>query len=177
MATLYPYGFTDPVGANYPSTTPLSAQKSTNRELRWAEWVYHFTGSEAASDIIRLPFGGPTGKFPAGTQVHARLGELFIETDAAATLTADVGDLDSAAADAAYDNGDAYAVAHIANDADRYCDGVDIGAVGWDQFANGVAASVPHVLQEDAYLTLTFATLSTPSATGVLRVRIPFFLP
>lgn len=177
MATLFPYGFTDPVGGNYPSSTPRSAQKSTNRELRWAEWLYQFTGSEAAADVIRLPFGGPTGKFPKGTQVHAALGELFVETDCAVTLTADVGDLDSAAASAAYPNGDAYAVAHDANDADRYCDGVDIGAVGRDVFATGVAIAIPHELQEDAYLTLTFATLSTPTTDGVLRIRIPFFLP
>lgn len=177
MATLFPYGFTDPAGGNYPSSTPLDARKYTQRKPRVAEYLYHFTGSEAQGDIIRLPFGGPTGKWPKGTVVDPNRSELFVETDCAVTLTADVGDLDTAAASAAYPNGDSYAVAHIASDPDRYCAGVDIGAVGRDAFASGVAASIPHELQEDCYLTLTFATLSTPASDGVLRIRVAYFAP
>lgn len=175
MATLYPYGFADPVGANYPSATPLDARKGTQRKLRFAEYEYHFSGSEAAADIIRLPFNGPSGKWPKGIVVVPQLSYAFIETDGAVTLTLDVGDLDSAAASAAYANGDSYAVAHVASDADRYADGLDVGAVGVDVFASGVAASIPHELQEACYLTATFVTLSTPAAAGVLRLRLAYF--
>lgn len=177
MATKFPYGFTDPAGNNYPSNTPLNARRSTQRELRFAEYLYQFDGTEAAADIIRLPFGSPTGKWPKGTEVFPQLSYAYVETDALASGTLDVGDLDTAAASAAYPNGDAYAVAHIASDADRYCDGIDIGAVGVDVFATGVAAAIPHVLQEDCYLTATFATLVTPSAAGVLRIRVAYFTP
>lgn len=176
MATLYPYGFTDPVGANYPSTTPLSAKRSTQRELKFADYLYQFTGTEAATDIIRLPFGGPTGKFPKGTEVFPHLSYVFIETDALASGTVHVGDLDASAASAAYANGDAYPVAHIASDADRYAASLDIGALGTDVFAGGVAAIIAHVLQEASYLTVTFATLVTPAAAGVMRIRIAYFV-
>ena len=176
MATLYPYGFTDPVGANYPSSTPLDARKSTQRKLRVAEYLYQFTGAEAAADIIRLPFNGPAGKWPKGIEVEPNaISAAFVETDALASGTLDVGDLDTAAASAAYPNGDAYAVAHVASDADRYADGLDIGAVGRDAFASGVAAAIPHILQEACYLTATFATLVTPAAAGVLRIKVAYY--
>lgn len=177
MATLYPYGLTTPVGSAYPSGSSLDARKGTQRILKFAEYEYHFAGTEAAADIINLPFGGPNGKWKKGTVVFPQLSYAFIETDGAVTLTLDVGDLDTAAASAAYRNGDSYAVAHIASDADRYCDGIDIGAVGVDVFANGVTATIPHELQEDCFLTATFATLSTPAAAGVLRLRIAYFDP
>lgn len=179
QATLFPYGLTDPVGANYPSSKPLAARGNigggTQRKLRFADYLYEFSGSEVALDIIRLPFGGPTGKWPKGTEVFPQLCYAYVETDCATTLTLDVGDLDTAAASAAYPDGTAYAVAHIASDADRYCDGIDCGAVGVDAFASGVAAAIPHVLQEACYLTATLATLVTPAAAGVLRIRIAYF--
>lgn len=160
----------------YPATSP-NARHGTQRELRFAEYLYEFDGTEEQGDRLILGLGSGNAKFPKGTEVLAALGELFVETDCAATLTVDVGDLDSAAASAAYPNGTAYAVAHIANDADRYADGVDCGAVGRDAFASGVAIAIPHKLQEDAFLTATFATLSTPADGGILRIRIPYFLP
>lgn len=175
MATLFPYGFTDPAGANYPSTTPLDARKSTQRKLRFADYLYQFTGFEAAADIIRLAFGAHNAPWPKGTEVFPQLSYSYVETDALASGTLDVGDLDTAAASAAYANGDAYAVAHIASDADRYADGLDIGAVGVDVFATGVAAAIPHKLQEACYLTATFATLVTPASAGVLRIRVAYF--
>lgn len=175
MATVFPYGFADPVGANYPSTTPLDARKGTQRKPRVAEYLYQFSGTEAADDIIRLPFNGPNGKWPKGTVIDPNKSEVFIETDAMASGTLHVGDLDTLAASAAYPNGDAYAVAHIASDADRYAASLDIGAVGRDAFASGVAASIPHELQEACFLTATFATLSTPAAAGVLRLRLFYF--
>jgi hypothetical protein len=174
MAILYPHGHANPQTNAYPATSP-NAKERSQREPKFAEYEYHFTGSEAASDVIYLGLGSANAKFPKGTTVVPQLSYSFVETDCAVTLTLDVGDLDTAAASAAYLNGDAYAVAHVASDADRYCDGIDAGAVGIDAFANGVAAAIPHTLQEDCLLTCTFATLSTPSATGVLRLRIAYF--
>lgn len=174
MATLYPYGLpSNPSSLPYPAVSP-NAKQGTQRELRFSEYVYHFTGSEAADDVIYLGLGSSNAKYPKGTAVIPQLSYAFVETDCAVTLTLDVGDLDTAAASAAYTNGDAYAVAHVASDADRYCDGIDAGAVGIDAFANGVAAAIPHELQEDCLLTCTLKTVSTPSATGVLRLRIAY---
>jgi hypothetical protein len=176
MATLYPAYLSATPGNTYPAVSPAAAQ-GTQRSLKFADYVYQFTGSEAALDVINLGLGGANKKFPKGTEVVPALSYSFVETDCAVTLTLDVGDLDTAAASAAYLNGDAYAVSHTASDADRYCDGIDIGAVGVDAFANGVATAIPHVLQEDCLLTATFATLSTPSASGVLRIRIAYLTP
>lgn len=175
MATLFPYGFADPPGANYPSTTPVDARKYTQRKPRVAEYLYQFDGTEEAADIIRLPFNGPNGKWPKGIVVDPNRSEVFVESDAMVSGTLDVGDLDTKADEAAYPNGDAYDVQHVNSDADRYADGLDIGAVGRDAFADGVAASIPHELQEACFLTATLATLSTPSATGVLRIRVAYF--
>lgn len=174
MPELFAYGLTDPPTNTYPGSVVLDARSNSQRKLRFADYVYHFDGTEAAADTIRLPFGGPTGKWPKGTEVFPQLSYAYVETDAMASGTLDVGDDDGSAADAAYANGDDYDVAHIANDADRYADGLDIGAVGVDVFAGGVAAAIPHVLQSDCYLKATFATLSTPSATGVLRLRVAY---
>lgn len=176
MATLYPYGLSATPGYAYPASSP-NASEGTQRALRFAEYVYHFAGTEVAADIIQLGLGSGNAKFPKGTTVVPQLSYSFVETDCAVTLTLDVGDLDTAAASAAYSNGDSYAVAHTASDADRYCDGIDAGAVGVDAFASGVATAIPHTLQEDCFLTCTFATLSTPSATGVLRLRIAYLTP
>jgi hypothetical protein len=165
-ATLYTDNNPVPVR---PGTTP-DASTSMQRILKFAEFVYTFTGDEEALDVIQLG----ASKFPKGTTVVPALSESFVETDCAVTLTLDVGDLDTAAASAVHYDGTAYAVAHVASDADRYCDGIDAGAVGRDAFANGVAAAIPHALQEDAYLTCTLATLSTPAAGGKLRLRIAY---
>lgn len=173
MAIRYPYGLSATPGYAYPASSP-NASDGSQRGLRFAEYVYHFDGTEAADDVLYLGLGSGNAKFPKGTTVVPQLSLAFVETDCAVTLTLDVGDLDTAAASAAYSNGDSYAVAHVASDADRYCDGVDAGAVGVDAFASGVATAIPHALQEDCLLTCTLKTVSTPSASGVLRLRIAY---
>lgn len=175
MATLFPYGYTDPPTNQYPGTFAPSARKHSQRVKRHAEFVYHFDGTEATSDVIRLPFGGPTGKWKKGTEVVVEDSVFIVETDAATTLTLGAGDEDTAAASAAYENGDDYAVAHIASDADRYATSIDAGAVGRDAWGGGVAATIPHQLQEDCYLTVTMEAVTTPAAAGVLRIRVAYF--
>lgn len=175
MATLYPIQFPATPDGTYPGTYNPQGSRTASRHLKFAEWLYEFTGSEVALDVIQLGLGSSNAKFPKGTEVFPQLSYFYVETDCAATLTCDCGDLDASAASYAHPNGDAYSVAHVASDADRYADGVDCGAVGVDVFASGVAAAVPFVLQSDSYLTVTLATLVTPAANGKLRTRIAYF--
>lgn len=154
MATFY--------SDQYPTRLPPASVVDGSRylgNLKRAEASYTMVGTEAAADVVKLFFA------KKGTVIIPQLSYVFVETDAAVTLTCDVGDLDTAAAD--YKS-------HTASDADRYADGVDIGAVGVDAFASGAAATTRHVLQEDCWITATFATLSTPAAGGLIRWEIVY---
>jgi hypothetical protein len=122
---------------------------------------YTFVGTEAADDVVRL------WKFPKGTIIIPQFSGLWTLVDAATTLTVDIGDLDTLTPSPL-----------VASDADRYADGVDCGAVGYDSFGTaGVAYAAPYKLLEDCYVTMTFATLATPVAGGLIRVGIAYLGP
>jgi len=118
---------------------------------------YTFQGDEVAGDVIRLV------KLNAGDILVVKDGGVWVEVDPAATLTLDIGDLDSGATSP-----------WVANDADRYADGINAAAVGWVSFGTaGVAYARPFRLQTDAWLTMTLATLATPAAGGIITVYAP----
>lgn len=122
-----------------------------------AKATYTFLGTEAALENVRL------FKLAKGDTIIPQLSYIFITVDAATTLTIDIGDTDSLAPSPLVDS-----------DADRYADGIDCGAVGVDVFASGVAASAPYTLNEDAWITATFATLATPVAGGKMTVKVVY---
>jgi hypothetical protein len=131
------------------------------RELKVQKASYTFVGTEAALEHVEL------FKLPAGCTIIPWLSSLQVTTDAATTLTIDIGDEDTLAPTPLVDS-----------DADRYCDGVDCGAAGFDLFANGVAAtSELYTLQSECYITMTFATLVTPVANGEIQVNIVYAVP
>jgi len=120
---------------------------------------YTMLGTEVAAEKVYL------GKLKKGSIILTAKSTCFVLVDPGATLTLDVGDDDASAA--SYRS-------HTASDADRYCDGANIASVGAVAFASGVAATDPHILQSDANIIATFATLSTPAAGGLLHFEIVY---
>lgn len=149
MATLwsdlFPTGAQPPNGAQLPDAGPIEAK------VRCTKVRYTFTGDEAAGDVIRL------FELPKGAVILPNISSQQVVVDCAGTLTIDVGDLDSTTESPL-----------VADDADRYSDGVDCGAVGDKPFANGVAAAALYELGEQCWITATLATLATPAAGGIL---------
>jgi len=131
------------------------------REVHMQTATYNFLGTEAALEVVALFM------LPAGCTVVPWLSSLQVETDAATTMTIDIGDTD------------AYAPTPLVDeDADRYCDGVDCGAAGFDLFASGVAAtSKLYTLHSECYITMTFATLVTPVTAGVMHINVAYMVP
>lgn len=118
---------------------------------------YTFVGDEAAGDVIRLWKGN------AGDIILPKDAGVWVTVDPAATLTLDVGDLDTTSESP-----------FVASDADRYADGINAAAVGWVSFGTaGAAYANPYRLGEDAWITCTLATLATPAAGGKLKFYIP----
>lgn len=148
MATLYsdlfPAGAV-PNGAQLPDAGPIEAK------VHCTKVRYTFTGTEAAADVIRL------FELPAGAVILPTPSEIQVIVDASGTLTLDVGDEDTLAPTPLIDS-----------DADRYADGISASAVGRTAFANGVAALALYELQEQCWITATFATLSTPIDGGII---------
>lgn len=118
--------------------------------LRYAEANILFDGTEAAADVFRL------FKLEAGAIVIPQLSYIYVTVDAAATLTLDVGHLDST------------------TNADEFADGVDIGATGVDVFATGAATTVPYTLLTNCWITATLATCSTPIAAGAIKIIVAY---
>lgn len=139
---------------NYPSGNRFQ------RHVKVALIPYTFKGDEAAGDVIKL------FKLKKGCTIRTQTSGIFTLVDAGAAMTIDVGDEDTLAQTPLVDS-----------DADRYCDGVDCGAVGYDAFANGVAATQRHTLGSDCWITATIATLSTPSDVGYLIFEIEYLDP
>ena len=111
---------------------------------------YAMTGDEVAADIIRIC------KVPAGTTVIARSsGTANTATAAVATITVGDEGLGSGTADP-----------------DRYSTALDVAAAGVDAFTGGVAATTPFTSTAEGWITATFATLTTPNATGVIQFFI-----
>lgn len=128
-------------------------------KLKIARRNYTFVGTEAEDELWYAVW------LPKGSTVITQLCYLISTTDFAGTCTCDVGDLDSSAAN--------YRT-HTADDDDRYASGLDMGAAGTDVFASGAAATDPHVLQEDTWITVKFETLTTPIADGVLQLILVY---
>lgn len=146
-----PTGVTPVQAGDYPSGDEFQ------RDVKLAKVRYSFKGDEVAADVIRL------FRAKKGTTILPALSETQVIVDCAATLTVDVGDEDTLAPTPLIDS-----------DADRYCDGIDCGAVGRDAFANGVAATALYTLQSDCWITATLATLVTPTDTGVIDFIIAY---
>lgn len=165
MATKYADVFAD---LTADSTGETQNQKVENfpsgnrfqRHLKVARARYTFKGDEAAGDVIRL------FKLKKGCSILTQQSGIFTLVDAGAAMTIDVGDEDTLAPTPLVDS-----------DADRYCDGVDCGAVGYDAFANGAAATQRMQLGSDCWITATIATLSTPSDVGLLEFEIFYLEP
>lgn len=160
MATFYSDLFPSRTSPDVGVAQRLEGYKTTPR-YSFTNIDITFDGTEAAADVFRL------WKAPAGTIIIPQFSGIWTLVDAAVTLTVDVGDLDSLTPSPL-----------VANDADRYADGIDCGAVGYDSFGtSGVAYAAPYKLLEDAWITATLATLSTPADGGLLRFGIAFLGP
>jgi len=138
--------------SNKTPVGPLEAFPNTRTLLL----RYTQTGSEAASDIVRLY------KLPPGAIVIPQLSAVTSSGVSATTATITVGD---------------YKPDGTVLDADRYSTSLDVQAAGADSFTGGVAAATPFVTTEDSWLTFTYATLTgtvTASATLDFRVVVNF---
>lgn len=141
---LFPAG-TAPNGAQLPDAGPIEAK------VHCTKVRYTFTGTEAQGDKIRL------FELPAGAVVLPTPSEVQVIVDSGGVLTLDIGDEDTLAPTPLVDS-----------DADRYADGINAASVGRVAFANGVAALALYTLQEQCWITCTFATLTTPLDGGIL---------
>jgi hypothetical protein len=133
---------------------------SLDARLRMRRARYTFDGTEAALAEVGL------FKLPAGATVVPWLSALQVVVDCATTFTADIGDTDSTAPSPLVDA-----------DVDRYADGVDVGAVGYDAFASGAAAARLYTLGEECWITLKFATLVTLVEGGIIDVFVAYLSP
>jgi hypothetical protein len=117
---------------------------------------YTMDGDEAAADIVRL------FKAPQGVQIYSHLSRVYSDA-IATTATLDIGDTDDAGVGEAADP-------------DRWADGLDVAAAGWDLLsANSSAAQItPYYLGEDAWIECLFKTLVTPVAAKKLVFWIAY---
>jgi hypothetical protein len=127
--------------------------------LRVATVQYTSDGTQAENDIIRLV------KFDHPVTIHPELSSVHASAAMSATAcTLDIGDDSEWTA--------------ITPDADRYADGLDLGAAGIDLFtAPAVPAAVgtPYTTTEGGWLDATIATLTGAAASGVvLTFRIVY---
>ncbi len=114
------------------------------------------TGAEAAADVIRLI------KVPAGCVVIPRLSGTYTRTGGiAVTATITIGD-DGGGANPGF----------VTADDDRYSTALNVAAAGADAFTGGVAEQTPFTTTAQTWLTATLATLSTPTAGGILQFFI-----
>jgi len=142
---LYPAGAV-PNGAQLPDAGPIESK------VHCTKVRYTFTGTEAASDIIRL------FELPAGATILPKISSVQVIVDAASgAFTLDVGDEDTLAPSPIVDS-----------DADRYADGINVASAGDVPFTAGAAATVLYALNEQCWITATFATLATPIDGGIL---------
>jgi hypothetical protein len=127
--------------------------------IKYVHATYTMTGSEAASDIIRLVW------LPEFSEVIPTLSSVTGNA-VATTATLHVGDLDTAGVGGVVD-------------ADRYAVSLDVAASGLDLFSAGagVALQTPYRLGAGAWITATFATLATPVAGKILTFRIAYVTP
>lgn len=139
---------------NFPSGNTFQ------RHMKTALVRYTFKGDEAAGESVGI-FKLKKGCTPLPQKCGIR-----VLVDCAVTLTVDVGDEDTETPTPLIDS-----------DADRYCDGVDCGAVGYDAFASGVAATALYSVREDCWMTATWATLSTPADGGVIEFEVCYLEP
>lgn len=119
-----------------------------NGGVRAAVVTYTMVGTEATNDVINLV------KLPAGASVIAE--QITVSGNApASTFAADIGDED---------------------DPDRYVDGLGIASSGTylATAAIGVAGLTPHKLTSDQWISLTGASIATPSAGKLITVVIPY---
>lgn len=141
-----------------PSDRPSG--NAIQRHMKTALIRYTMKGDEGAADIIRLC------QLPKGaTPIPQKCG-IRVLVDLGGTATIDVGDEDTEAPTPLIDS-----------DADRYCDGVDVGATGYDAFANGAAATALYSLRSQCWMTATFATLTTPAEGGVIEFELVYLEP
>lgn len=154
MATLYgALAALQNTPSNKTPVGPLEAFPSTRTLLL----RYTQTGSEAASDIVRLY------KLPPGAIVIPQLSAVTSSGVSATTATITVGD---------------YKPDGTALDADRYSTALNVQAAGDDSFTGGAAASTPFVTTEDSWLTFTYATLTgAVTAGGTLDFRVVVNFP
>lgn len=140
--------------SNFPSGNRFQ------RHVKVARARYTFNGDEAQGDVIRL------FKLKKGCTVLPQLSYIFTLVDVGGSCTVDIGDEDTLAVTPLVDS-----------DADCYADGVDVGAVGVDAFANGAAATQRRNLGSDCWITMTLATLTTPSDVGLIEVELHYLEP
>lgn len=122
--------------------------------LSIAQLTYTMVGTEAAADVVRLFLG------KQGMNILSHLSQVYSDA-IAATATLDIGDLDLLGVGAAVDP-------------DRYADGLDVAAAGWDLFSANSSASqiTPYYLGSDAWIEVTFKTLVTPVADKKLEFLV-----
>lgn len=151
----------DPTGATLNQRVESRPTGNTfQRHMKTALVRYTSKGTEAGGDRIFL------FQLKKGSTIIPQKCAARVLVDIAAALTLDVGDTDTEAPTPLIDS-----------DADRYCDGVDIGAVGYDAFANGVAANALYSLRSDCWITATLATVTTPAEGGVIELEICYLEP
>jgi hypothetical protein len=109
--------------------------------------TYTMVGTEAQNDVVCL------APLYQGETVLSHQ-SLVTSDGIATTATVDIGDDDPTA------------------DPDRYADGINVAAAGYDLFnANSAAAATaPRAVGTDCWLKLLFATLVTPVAGKKLRI-------
>lgn len=108
----------------------------------------------AANDVVNLI------KLSENTIIIPELCHVYSD-GVATTATIDIGDDD----------------ATTAVDADRYADGLNVAAAGYDAFTSGTAPAASasrYKLQAESWITATFATLATPTVGGKLHFVITY---
>jgi len=157
MATFYP---DETAGsANTLQATAIGDRingRILTSRMSTAVLTYTMLGTEAAADVINLI------QLEAGTQILTHLSRTYSNA-IATTATLDIGDLDALGVG-------------TAADPDRWADGLDVAAAGWDLFsANSSAAQiVPYNLGSRAWVQCTFKTLVTPVAGKILTFWIVY---
>ena len=124
--------------------------------LAYVEAVVTLESGVAATDTVRLV------QVPANMRLIPHLSCVESEdiTDSAGAATIDIGDDDDT----------------VAVDADRYADGLDVAAAAKDLFdANSAAQRLtPYTIRKTSWVTLTFASLTSPTVGQKLIVRMVF---
>lgn len=127
--------------------------------LRVATVQYTSDGTQAADDIIRL------FKAEVPITIHPEMSSVHASAAMSATAcTIDIGD------DSEW--------THITPDADRYADGIDLGAAGidlWTAPAVPAAMGTPYTTTKGGWVDATIATLTGAAASSVvLTFRIVY---